>query len=304
MAPDSDLIRCAKMKSAKKFTYGGAVTPNEKQIEAWNGGESVHYVAHADHYDRQLVPFTEVLLEQIRRTPPTSMLDVGCGCGALSMSAASIADLVVGIDISAPLTEVAAGRAVTAQVDNVNFIVADAQTYSFTPRSFDLVVSQFGLMFFDDPVAAFANLRHSLAPKGRLAFICWQGLLANEWLKVIADQVAECVEIPEFGGLSKGPGMFALMDQTETTALLEMAGFNDVTFEPLAPTLLVGGGGTVNQSIDFLLGMGMVRGLIGLAGTDAHDEVVERVRQCLKKHYEPGVGVRLDAAAWLVVGHS
>ncbi len=280
------------------------MTPNEKQLEAWNGGESVHYVNHADRYDRQLAPFTEALLEQIRLTPHQSLLDVGCGCGALTLAAARFADSAVGIDISTPLTEVASERASKARIDNVEFVVADAQTHAFALGAFDLVVSQFGLMFFDDPVRAFSNLRHSLAPGGRLAFVSWQSLPANEWLTVIASQVAKCVEIPEFGGLSKGPGMFALMDQDETKVLLEAAGFTGVAFESLAPTILIGGGGTVDQAMEFLLGMGMARGLVGLAGTDAHDEVVEAVRLSLTERYEPGVGVQLGAGAWVVTAHT
>lgn len=276
------------------------MAPNQKQFEAWNGGESVHYVDHADRYDRQLAPFTEALLKEIRLIPHRSLLDVGCGCGALTLAAARFSDSAVGIDISTPLTKVASGRASTARIDNVEFVVADAQTYAFAPCTFNLVVSQFGLMFFDDPVAAFSNLRRSLAPGGRLAFVSWQGLPANEWLTVIASQVANRVEVPEFGGLSKGPGMFALMDQDETTALLEAAGFTEVAFESLAPTILIGGGGTVDQSMEFLMGMGMARGLVGLAGTDVHDEIVEAVRLSLTERYEPGVGVQFGAGAWMV----
>jgi len=140
----------------------------------------------------------------------------------------------------------------------------------------------------------------SLAPGGRLAFVSWQDLPANEWLSVIASEVPNRVEIPEFGGLSKGPGMFALKDEDETTALLEAAGFSEVTFESLAATLLIAGGGTIDQSQEFLMGMGMARGLVGLAGTDAHDDMVEAVRLSLTEHYEPGVGVRLGASAWMV----
>ena len=94
--------------------------------------------------------------------------------------------------------------------------------------------------------------------------------------------------------------MFALKDQDETTALLEAAGFTDVTFESLAPTILIGGGGTVDQSMEFLLGMGMARGLVSLAETDAHDKLVEALRLSLTERYEPGVGVRFGAAAWMV----
>ncbi len=278
--------------------------PNKAQFEAWNGGESVHYVAHADRYDRQLAPFTEALLAQVRLTPLHAVLDVGCGCGALTLAAARMADSVVGVDISAPLTEVASERANKAQIHNVEFVVADAQTHAFVPGSFDLVISQFGLMFFDDPVGAFSNLRHSIAPGGRLAFVSWQGLIRNEWLTLIAREVAKLVEIPDFGGLSRGPGMFALMDKDETTALLESAGFIEVALESLAPNILIGGSGTVDQSMEFLLGMGMARGLIGLAGADAHDEVVEAVRLSLAERYKPDVGVPCEASAWMVTARN
>ena len=89
------------------------MAPNTKQFEAWNGGESVHYVDHAVRYDHQLAPFTEALLEQVGLTPRRSLLDVGCGCGALTLAAARIADSAVGVDFSAPLTEVASERART-----------------------------------------------------------------------------------------------------------------------------------------------------------------------------------------------
>lgn len=106
----------------------------------------MHYVDHADRYDLQLAPFTGALLEQVRLTPHRSLLDVGCGCGALTLAASGIADSAVGVDISVPLTEVASERARTARIDNVEFVVADAQTHAFAPATFDLVVSQFGLV--------------------------------------------------------------------------------------------------------------------------------------------------------------
>jgi ubiquinone/menaquinone biosynthesis C-methylase UbiE len=276
------------------------VPPNENQFEAWNGGESVHYVDHTDRYDRQLAPFTEALLQQIDGTPHRSLLDVGSGCGGLTLAAARITDAAMGIDISAPLTEVASERARAAGIGNVEFVVADAQTYTFAPGTFDCVVSQFGLMFFDDPERAFSNLHRSLTPGGRLAFVSWQGLPENEWLTVIAREVASAVEIPEFGGLSKGPGMFALKDRDEITALLRKVGFAEVSVESVTPTLFIGGGGTVDEAMEFLFGMGMARGLIGLAGVDAREGLLEAVRSSLTEHHVPGLGVRFAASAWMV----
>ena len=207
---------------------------------------------------------------------------------------------MLGLDISHPLIEIAAQRAVESGIDNADFIVADAQTNDFADGEFTLVMSQFGLMFFDDPEGAFANLRRSLAPGGRLVFVSWQGLEANEWLMVVGRAVAKHCELPDLGGRAGGPGMFALEQPDETIALLEAAGFTEVDVEPIMTTVLLAGGDTVEESLDFLLGMGMVRGLLGRLDGDARDQAIEEIRTTLAERYEPDVGVRLGAAGWLV----
>ena len=98
--------------------------------------------------------------------------------------------------------------------------------------------------------------------------------------------------------------MFALKDQAEISGLLESAGFSDVGFESLSPAIFIGGGGTIDESMDFLLGMGMVRGLLSFAPASEHGTVIEGVRTTLRDHYEPGIGVRLGAAAFLVTAHA
>jgi SAM-dependent methyltransferase len=278
--------------------------PNQGQTEAWNGGESVHYVSHADRYDRQLAPFTEALMEHARLGPNDAVLDIGCGCGVTTLQAAQSAGSALGVDISHPLVEIATDRARAAAVDNASFVVADAQTHAFGEGDFDALISQFGLMFFDDPEGAFGNLRRALAPGGRSSFSCWQGLEANEWLMVVGRAVARYVELPDLGGLSGGPGMFALKTPAETTALLDTVGFTQVAVEPVSTTIILGGGGTLDESFDFLLGMGMVRGLLGQLEDDLRDAAVDEIRATLAEHHESGVGVRLGAAGWLVSAHN
>jgi SAM-dependent methyltransferase len=228
------------------------------------------------------------------------VLDVGCGTGATTLTAARGAHTALGADLSEPLLKIAAGRARSASVDNAEFVVADAQTYPFSEDAFDLIISQFGVMFFDDPVSAFANLRRALAPRGRVAFVCWQGLEANEWVLVLGRAVAQHVALPDLGGQAGGPGMFSLEDPDETTALLAAAGFTQIEVEPISPTILLGGGGTLDESLDFLLGTGIARGLLGLAEPEARAAAIEAVRGSLAERYEPGVGVRLGTGAWLV----
>ena len=285
---------------ARTYQLEVCMSPNRGQVEAWNGGESVHYVSHADRYDRQLATFTSALLEQAAISADDTVLDIGCGCGVTTLKAAANAHRVLGVDISHPLIEVAAQRAAEAGIGNAEFIVADAQTHGFADGEFTIVMSQFGLMFFDDPEGAFANLRRSLAPGGRLSFVSWQALEANEWLMVVGRAVAKHCELPDLGGRAGGPGMFALERPDETITLLEAAGFTQVDVEPITTTVLLAGGDTVEESLDFLLGMGMVRGLLGRLDGDVHEQAIEEIRTTLTERYEPDVGVTLGAAGWLV----
>lgn len=276
------------------------MSANQRQSQAWNGPESAHYVDHADRYDRQLAPFGDALLERVQLDSSHAVLDVGCGSGATTLAAARVAGTALGADLSEPLLAVAADRARAASIDNAEFVVADAQTYPFAEGGFDIVISQFGVMFFDDPVQAFANLRRSLAPGGQAAFVTWQGLQANEWVSIVGQAVSEHAPLPDLGGIAGGPGMFALKDPDETTAVLEAAGFAQVECEPISPTIVLGGGATLEASIDFLLGTGIARGLLGSVRPEARAATLGAIRVSCAERYEPGIGVRLGASAWLV----
>jgi ubiquinone/menaquinone biosynthesis C-methylase UbiE len=275
------------------------VQPNQQQSDAWNGAESVHYVDQADRYDRQLAPVTDALMARADISAEDAALDVGCGCGAMTLKAAERARRVVGVDISVPLIEVAVDRARRAGVSNAKFVVADAQTREFDER-FDVVISQFGLMFFDDPVEAFARLRRTVSVDGRIVFATWQRLDSNEWLAPVVRAVRRHAEVPDLGGLAGGGGMFALRDEVEILSLLDSAGFTEVEIEPLNPTLAVGGGGDVAECAEFLLGMGIVRGLFGRLDPHQRELAISSVREELEACHEDGVGVRLGSGVWMV----
>lgn len=228
------------------------------------------------------------------------MLDIGCGCGVTTLTAATTARRAVGVDISTPLLEIAAARADAASLTNAEFVVADAQTHPFDEAVFDIVISQFGIMFFDDPVTAFTNIRRSITPGGRVAVVSWQGLEANEWLSIVGRAVARHAELPDLGGFAGGPGMFAWKHAEESIALLGEAGFDNAAAEPLAPTILLAGGGTVDETMAFLLGMGIVRGLLGRLDDDARSDAIAAIHDELVERHEPGVGVSAGAAGWLV----
>ena len=277
---------------------------NKQQTEAWNGPESQHFVEHADRYDLQLEPFTHALIARALPQAHEVVLDVGCGSGATTLAAAGKAERATGLDLSRPLVELAMRRAQAAAVGNADFVIADAQTHDFTAETFDLLISQFGLMFFDDPVRALANIRGAIRPGGRAVFVSWQKLPANEWLMLIGEAVRRYVELPEFGGQARGPGMFSLCDVDEIATLLCAAGFEQVEYESCTPKILIGGGGTLDESIQFLLHTGMARGLLSLVDPTAQAEVVRTVSADLGARYEEGVGTRVGAAAWVVAART
>src|SRR6266853_1819734 len=156
---------------------------NTAQIEYWNGGAAETWVAQQERLDRELDPLGRAALVALAPRRGEHLLDVGCGSGQTTLQLADAlgsAGRVVGIDVSLPLLAAARRR---SRVANVSFVHADAQKHAFE-QPFDAIYSRFGVMFFDDPVAAFANLRRALRPGGTLAFVCWADVRTNDWFMI------------------------------------------------------------------------------------------------------------------------
>ncbi len=171
---------------------------NSDMVEYWNGRPAHVWVTDAERFDTMLAPFGRRLLTAAVLTPGERVLDVGCGNGAISLEAARTVGpggWVTGLDLSAPMLGVARRRAEEQGFD-VDFVQGDAQTASFDDP-FDVVLSRFGVMFFDEPEAAFVNLARAARPGGRLCFVCWQEMFANDWIAVPAMAMVAHVGIPE-----------------------------------------------------------------------------------------------------------
>jgi SAM-dependent methyltransferase len=167
---------------------------------------------------------TPSLLDALAPAPGERVLDVGCGAGAATARAARLvapAGRVVGADLSPALVDVARHRA--AHSDNVYFQVADLQTAQVLGGPFHAIMSQFGVMFFDEPVAAFTNIRRQLRPDGRICFACWQRAESNPWS--YAHLLTDLIAAPQSPS-SIGP--FALAEADHATALLRAADLDDV----------------------------------------------------------------------------
>jgi SAM-dependent methyltransferase len=273
---------------------------NEEQKEHWNSDEASHWVAHQLRYDTMLAPFGDRLLAAAQLSETDRVIDVGCGCGATTLESGrrAVTGSVTGLDLSMPMLDVARRRATEERVTNVSFVVGDAQVYPFPDDGFDAAISRFGLMFFDDPRAAFTNLARALASGGRLVFVCWQDLFSNPFIAVPGLAIAQHVELPDMGPPG-APGMFALADPMRIRSLLADAGLVDLVIEPLAEEILLGGGGTLDEAVEFLRDGGMGRAVLAGVDESTRDRALTAARDALAP-YVTDEGVRIGTAAWLV----
>ncbi len=181
-------------------------------------------------YDAEVRLHNQVLRRTCGVRRHDHVLDVGCGTGQTTREAARTATTgsALGVDPSAPMIDRARELAQADGLCNVTFQRADAQVHHFPPELFDLAISRFGTMFFDDPVAAFANIGRALRPAGRLVMMVWQGHERNEW-EVAIRRSLEGFEEPA-AVAPAGPDPFSLADPATVEGILDAAGFADVTF--------------------------------------------------------------------------
>src|SRR5438105_4291389 len=214
----------------------GAV--NQQQREQWNDENQATLWPKRE---RITTCVTRPLLDLLSLQPGERVLEIGSGGGLAAIEAANAvapSGEVVGFDLSAPLANLATKRAAEAGVPNVRFVVGDAQVDDIPGAPFDAVISQFGVMFFADPVAAFANIRRHLRPGGRIAFACWQSADDNPWFPgpILGRYMAP--PPPNPGG-APPPGPFAFADTNHVQHVLERAGFDDVARAPFTTDVAV-----------------------------------------------------------------
>ncbi len=272
-------------------------TANAEQAQAWNGYEGEHWARNQDRWDAVNAGLNDPLLAAAAIGGQDRVLDIGCGAGQTTRLAARRASggHALGLDLSAPMLERARLSALQEGLGNVSFAQGDAQVHALGQGAFDVAISRYGVLFFADPVAAFANIGRALRPGGRAAFVCGAYAEDNEWLRAFAG-LGDLLPIGGFGKPG-GPGMFSLADVDGTRGLLSAAGFAEI-----GATRVEAYGTWGRDAADaagFLLDSGPGRHLMGQVPPRTRERARHRLTEILRP-YERDGAVRLLSAALLV----
>jgi len=272
----------------------------------WNGDSGMRWAANLARLDLMLEDFGNAALAAANAQPGEHILDIGCGSGTSTFPLAEKAGTdghVLGVDISQQLVEIA--RAASPAGAPVEFRCADAATAPLPAAGFDLLFSRFGVMFFDDPVAAFTHMRGALKPGGRLAFVCWRGAQENDWVRLPMAAIRDIVEPAPTD--PNAPGPFAFGDRQRVADILAAAGFAAIDVAPFDTTLAYGRGATREGAIDDALDMAFQVGPLSRALADQPDDIRARAADAVRAAFakRPGeTSVQIDGAAWIVTAHN
>jgi SAM-dependent methyltransferase len=274
---------------------------NVEMAAAWDGEEGDDWTEHAERYEaagRYLWPRLGL---GALVTATSRVLDIGCGTGHSTLEAARAAPegMAVGVDLSSKMLAYARHRAGEEGVANAEFVQADAQVHPFEPAAFDVAISSFGAMFFNDPVAAFTNVGRALAPGGRLALLAWRPLEENGWLMTMRAALAlgRTLPAPPLGA----PGPFGLAGASRVREILQAAGFTGVKLAPVDEPVYLGR--DADDAWTFVRGMGIVRGLTGGLDDRSKQQAIDNLRRAVDEAETPE-GVLLPSAAWLITAQA
>jgi len=234
--------------------------------------------------------------------PGEKIIDIGCGCGATSISLGEKVGAngrVLGLDISAPMLALARQRA--AALPQIAFECGDAGIFNLSNFAADLVFSRFGVMFFRDPVKAFSNIRQGLKPGGRMVFVCWRPLVENLWMHVPLQSALTIMPAPAPSPPFE-PGPYAFADSGRVHSILADSGFSEIRFEKGDLKLALGPAGNLDTDFERAVDFAMTFGPLGRALAELDQDMIQRVRQAITQGLEPHrspEGVKLAAAVWI-----
>ena len=270
------------------------------QSEFWNEAGGRMWVDNIERTHALLQPLGEALMSRAAPGEGEQVLDIGCGGGLNSMEIAVLVGetgYVCGVDVSEMIVDHA--RAQPNLPGHLQFTCVDAAVEDFGDARFDLLFSRFGVMFFEDPKAAFANLRKALQPEGRLAFLCWQAPQKNPWLSCPMQAAFSILEPPEAAADPRAPGPFAFAEDSWITEILTDAGFADVEVENLEMDMPMG---SLDDAVDYSMRFGPAVEALNQADDDERQAVSQAIRAAFAP-FTSGDVVIGPTATWLVTAN-
>ncbi|MFD3502468.1 class I SAM-dependent methyltransferase [Streptomyces sp. NPDC058678] len=268
----------------------------DEQAARWNGPAAHAWVESQAVLDDMLRPFEDLLVEAVLAEQGRHVLDVGCGTGGTTLAVArrlGADGRCVGIDISEPMVTAARARA-EREGTQASFVRADAQDHMFEPAGFDIVMSRFGVMFFQDSVRAFTNLRRAARDDARLRFITWRGPAENPFMTT-AERAAAPL-LPNLPARQPDePGQFAFADPDRVHRILEESGWTEIDIRPVDVDCTL----PERELVGYFTRLGPVSRVLPATDEQTRARVVETVRAAFDT-YVRGTEVRFTAACWMV----
>ncbi len=269
---------------------------NDEQTRLWNGLAGRAWVDLQELLDQLYKPFEDMLVAAVGADSGGRVLDIGCGTGSTTLAVArrlGAKGRCTGIDISDPMIGAARARA-DREGTPARFICANAEAYAFEPASVDTIISRFGVMFFGDPVRAFANLRHAAANDARLHFISWRSAAENQFMTT-----AERAAAPLLPNLAArqpdAPGQFAFANDRRVYTILEESGWAEIDIRPIDVDCPL----REKDLVHYLTRLGPVGRILQEADNRTRAHVIDTVRPAFDP-YVHGAEVRFTAACWMV----
>lgn len=271
-------------------------------VAFWNEILAAKFERFRDILMNGLSHHSKVWLDEVQIAHGARIVDVGCGWGDTALALAHKAGPeghVLGLDCVDQFLRKARGDAARSGLTNVRFLDADVQTYRFD-TSFDLCFSRFGMMFFENPVAAMRNIKNALRPGGELVFIVWRDLSENPWVGLPKAVVQQFLPPPGEDAHTCGPGPFSMANPIVVRRQLEIAGFEDIRFEITDGPVTVGD--SIANAIDFQLAIGPAGEVFREAGQlaeDRRDQIEAALREALVPYQKDG-RIVMPSSSWRV----
>ena len=274
---------------------------NKNQKDFWSGKGGDIWVERQNAMDTMLSPLGEAALNKLNFNEEENVLDIGCGCGHTTLNIAKrigTSGNVTGLDISEPMLKRAKESAVEMSITNTSFKCVDVQTEDLGDQIYSAAFSRFGVMFFEDSVAAFKNINKSLISGGYLSFVCWQSPAVNPWQSLFIQEVKKFLDLPS--PPPRSPGPFAFMESEYVSSILEESKFQDITIEGHEAEVNMFSGRSLSDSVkDYISINPVVTQMLKESSENQIAEIVNSGIEAFSPYYSEK-GLIFPSATWLV----